>query len=170
MDKGNYTGMVLIDLQKAFDTVDHDILLGKLSAIGLNNSSVEWFRSYLVGRQQTVCVNDTLSDCTTVKCGVPQGSILYVNDMEAAVTCKLLLYADDSALLISGKNINLIQVQLSSQLASLSDWLVDNKLSLHLGKIESILFGSKHRLRKCSSLNVSCSPHIIYIIMHYCLN
>ena len=110
MSKGLYVGMVLIDLQKAFDTVDHEILCKKLKALGIN--STEWFQSYLGGRNQVVEANDTLSDAGIVNCGVPQGSILgpllflcYINDMPMSLKCKLLLYADDSALLISGKNI-----------------------------------------------------------------
>ena len=111
MSKGLYVGMVLIDLQKAFDTVDHEILCKKLKSMGIN--STEWFQSYLGGRNQVVEANDTLSDAGIVNCGVPQGSILgpllflcYINDMPMSLKCKLLLYADDSALLISGKRKN----------------------------------------------------------------
>jgi hypothetical protein len=104
MDKGLYTGVVLLDLQKAFDTVDHHILQTKLCAIGANNNAVNWFSSYLSDRKQFVQVNGTLSSRESVTCGVPQGSILgpllftlYVNDMSNAVNCELCLYADDYA-------------------------------------------------------------------------
>ena len=104
---------------------------------------------YLGGRSQVVDVKGTISQPKEIDCGVPQGSILgpllfliYVNDMQAAVKCKLLLYADDSALLVSGKDVNEIQKVLSDELNSVCEWLVDNKLSIHLGKTESILFGS----------------------------
>ncbi len=163
MDGGNYTGMVLLDLQKAFDTVDHEILLMKLCSMGLNNSSVRWFESYLTDRKQTVAVNGVHSRPRDIVCGVPQGSILgpllflvYVNDMESAVNCKLLLYADDSALLVSGKSVQNIEEQLSIELRKINEWLVQNKLSLHLGKTESILFGSKKKVKKRSQLNISC--------------
>ena len=86
----------------------------------------------------------------TVTWGVPQGLILgpllfliYINDISTAVRCKLLLYADDSALLVSGTNTQLIQESLSSELEAAREWLINNKLSLHLWKTESILFGSK---------------------------
>ena len=72
--KGLYTGMIMLDLQKAFDTVDHEILCQKLSVMGV--VSVEWFHSYLSDRTQMVNVNNTSSDFPKITCGVPQGSIL----------------------------------------------------------------------------------------------
>ena len=153
-DKGHYTGMVILDLQKAFDTVNHKILLDKLRAMG--------------GRQQLVNIADTNSDFRNVLCGVPQCSILgsllflvYVNDMKTAVKCKLLLYADDSALLVSGKDVLEIDRILSVELGAVSEWLCENRLSLHLGKTQSILFGSKKRISKCSELHVTCNGSVI---------
>ena len=72
-DKGHYTGMVILDLQKAFDTVNHKILLDKLRAMGVGQIAVQWFNSYLSGRQQLVNIADTNSDFRNVLCGVPQG-------------------------------------------------------------------------------------------------
>ena len=168
-DKGNYTGMVLLDLQKAFDTVDHCILINKLQALGFDTCSREWFRSYLTNRKQLVDNGGTLSPFRHVTCGVPQGSILgpllflvYVNDMCSAVNCKLLLYADDSALIVPGKDVKEIELKLTQELESISNWLNDNKLSLHLGKTESILFGTKKKLQSTSSqLNVTCGGTIL---------
>ena len=129
----------------------------------MDKASVEWFKSYLMGRVQCIDVSGTHSALSGITCGVPQGSILgpllfllYVNDMDASVRCKLLLYADDSALIVSGKSITQIEKQLSAELLSLSYWLCDNKLSLHLCKTESILFGNKSKLLKCSSLRATC--------------
>ena len=163
---GKYVGMVLLDLQKAFDTVNHEILGNKLEAMGINFT--EWIKSYLGGRQQIVIANETRSDPGTVTCGVPQGSILgpllflcYVNDMPISVRCKLLLYADDSALIVSGSDPQSIADKLSEELESCRKWLMDNKLSLHLGKTESILFGSKKKLRKVESFEVRCGEEII---------
>ncbi|CAL4126167.1 unnamed protein product, partial [Meganyctiphanes norvegica] len=148
VSKGKYVGMVLLDLQKAFDTVDHEILCKKLEGMGIDFT--EWFKSYLGGRQQVVMANETTSEPGIVSCGVPQGSILgpllflcYVNDMPMSVKCKLLLYADDSALIVSGSDPRAIASLLSKELESCRQWLMDNKLSLHLGKTESILFGPK---------------------------
>ena len=158
----------MLDLQKAFDTVDHEILLYKLKAIGMDHKCIKWMSSYLTNRKQLVDVDGTLSSSCKITCGVPQGSILgpllfliYVNDMKAAANCKLWLYADDSTLLVSGPNVNTIEATLSMELKSISNWLVDNKLSLHLGKTESILFGNAHQINKCSQLDIVCNNTII---------
>ena len=155
-DRGNVVGMVLLDLQKAFDTVDHAILLMKLRSSGLSKDIIRWFRSYLSDRQQLVDVSGTFSSTANVTCGVPQGSILgpllflaYVNDMSGVIHNKLLLYADDSAILVSGKDIATVEKALSDDLQTVSHWLVDNKLSLHLGKTESIVFGFKNMRILC---------------------
>ena len=102
-DQGLMTGMALIDLQKAFDTIDHDILLQKLYAIGFSKHSVNWFRSYLINRTFLVNLGNAFSQPACVSSGVPQGSILgpllfliYINDMSQAVKCNLFLYADDT--------------------------------------------------------------------------
>ena len=90
-----------------------------------------------------------------------QGSslfLIYVNDMQASDKCKLLLYADDSALLVSGKNVSEIQKVLRQELKYVCEWLVDNKLSIHLGKTESyILFGSSIKLSRTEELKVTCN-------------
>ena len=127
MDFGNYIGAVMIDLQKAFDTVDHYILENKLKAIGLDGNAIAWFDAYLTNRMQVTDVGGFFSD-PRVSCGVPQGSILgpllflmYVNDMESSVSCKLILYVDDSTLLVSGKHIKTIVNVFGVNLLSLSN-------------------------------------------------
>ena len=161
VSKKKFVGMVLLDLQKAFDTVDHEILCQKLEIMGLDYT--QWMKSYLGGRKQVVMANDTVSEPGIVSCGVPQGSILgpllflcYINDMPISVNCKLLLYADDSALIVSGTDPENIAELLTKELESCKQWLNDNKLSLHLGKTESILFGSKRNLRKVENFPVKC--------------
>ena len=100
----------------------------------------------------------------SITCGVPQGSVLgpllflcYVNDMPISVNCDLLLYADDSALLYDGKDPAEIAAKLITELESCQQWLISNKLSLHLGKTESILFGSKRKLKDHCVFNVMCN-------------
>ena len=109
MGRGNLVGLVLLDLQKAFDTVDHDILLEKLGAMGV--TSISWFRSYLTGRSQCVEVDGSRSSFEEITCGVPQGSILgpllflvYINDMHLSIQCRLAFYADDSALFFASES------------------------------------------------------------------
>ena len=152
-----------------FDTVDHDILLMKLESLGLSSDANRWFRSYTSDRQQLVDVSGTFSSQANISCGVSQESVLepllfliYVNDMSAEVKHKLLLYADDATILVSGTNIESVQSLLSGELEMVSEWLIGNKLSLHLGKTESMLFGSKSRLKSQSNMTISCqnSGHI----------
>ena len=106
------TGMVLIDLQKAFDTIDHSILLEKMSCLGFAGKTIAWYTSYLTNRSFIVNVGKESSSPGKLSCRVPQGSILgpllfllYVNDMPQAVNSELLLYADDTCLIYTGKDI-----------------------------------------------------------------
>ena len=112
----------------------------------------------------------TESDTSIVTCGVPQGSILgpllflcYINDMELSISPenKLLLYADDSAILYSHKDPKVISEKLGLELEMCSKWLIDNKLSLHMGKTECVLFGSKRKLRKIDNFWFECNGHTI---------
>ena len=112
LTQGMITGMILIDLQKAFDTIDHQILLEKLLYIGFSKKSIAWFKSYLTHRLFIVNVEDAYSIPGQLLCGVPQGSILgpllfllYINDTPQAVKCDLLLYADDSVLIYTHHKI-----------------------------------------------------------------
>jgi ribonuclease P/MRP protein subunit RPP40 len=131
-------------------------------------TSLDWFSSYLTGRQQCVGVGGTNSDFMNINCGVPQGSILgptlflcYVNDMAISLKCRLALYADDSALIYSGKSAGDISEFLSRKLESCLNWLIDNKLSLHIGKTECMLFGTRRRLKKAGEYVVTLSGEII---------
>ena len=157
------TGMILIDLQKAFDTIDHEILLKKMRYLGFSISTIGWFRSYLENIIFLVNVEESFSDPGDLSCGVPQGSILgpllfllYVNDMPQAVSCDLLLYADDSCLVFEGKDIDTIEIKLNEDFNTLCDWFVDNKLSIHFGedKTKSIIFGSQPKLANLRDLDI----------------
>ena len=122
-----------------------------------------WFNSYLSGRTQSVEVDGARSCFKNITCGVPQGSILgpilflvYINDMQRSVNCRLSLYADDSALIFSHSDCLVIEQRLSCELSSVKKWLVDNKLSLHVGKTECMIFGSGRRLKHIPEFNVKC--------------
>ena len=109
LDKGMLSGMVAIDLSKAFDTIRHKTLVEKLKSLNFDANAISWFESYLKDRKQRVKINDTISNEGTVKHGVPQGSILgpllfslYINDLPDNVgDCKVKLYADDTTLYLS---------------------------------------------------------------------
>jgi len=103
--------MMMLDVQKAFDSVNHDMLWKKIRLAGIDDS---WFRSYLKDRKQSVRINNCLSNEKAITCGVPQGSILgpwcylmiYSNDLPSCVSCKVILYADDTILLVSHRDLN----------------------------------------------------------------
>ena len=138
-DNGLHSGMILIDLQKAFDTINHEILFQKMEILGFSRQVIYWYRSYLVNRKFKVKIDKFYSEKGISNCGVPQGSILgpllfliYVNDMSQAVKCDLFLYADDSCLLFQDKVVKNIQNILSENFSNLCDWFVDNKIKYSL--------------------------------------
>ena len=120
--------MILIDLQKTFDTIDHDILLQKLYAIGFSKHLVNWFRSYLINRTFLVNLGNAFSQPACESTGVPQGPVLgpllfliYINAMSQAVKCNLFLYADDTCLVCQHKDINEIEKQLNKDFENICD-------------------------------------------------
>ena len=127
-DEGLFMGMILIDLQKAFDTTNHEILLGKLHAIDFSEKTVAWFKSYLSDQAFKVNINNHFSDLSKISCGVPQRSILgpllfllYINDMPLAVHSNLFLYADNFGLTFQDKVVHTIENQLNKDCANLCE-------------------------------------------------
>ena len=112
-NNGLITASVFVDFSKAFDTVNHAILLCKLKSVGFDDNSLNWFESYLSSRQQATSIENTLSSSLPVSVGIPQGSILgpllfiiYINDMPNIVKhCKILLYANDTLLYYSSVSL-----------------------------------------------------------------
>jgi ribonuclease P/MRP protein subunit RPP40 len=128
----------------------------------------KWFESYLSSRRQIVRVNGTCSDTCDVVNGVPQGSLLgpllylcYCNDMQISMNAKLLLYADDAIILVSGKDPILISHNLSVEVTSCDKWLIDNKLSMHPGKCECIIFCSKRRRKNVQNFSVTWNGNVL---------
>ena len=150
LDKGYFVGVVTLDLQKAFDTVDHSILLCKLRLIGADDLSLKWFSSYLTNRMQYTCVNGAESSSQRMHCGIPQGSnlgpllfIIYINDLSSCLrNCKTSLYADDTD--------DTLTESLNTDLLSIEAWLKRNRLALNVKKkkkCEFLLIGTKKRLK-----------------------
>ena len=148
LDKNMFTCGVFIDLEKAFDTVNHEILISKLYHYGIRGVANKWFSSYLSNRYQKVSLNGVSSQRLPITCGVPQGSILgpllflvYINDMHLSVEHSLIYhFADDTNLLYSCKSFKDLRKRVNKDLQLLYEWLCANRLSLNTGKTEFIVF------------------------------
>ena len=148
LDVDNYGLGIYLDLQKAFDTVDHNILLSKLSHYGIRGNALNWFETFLKGRKQFTSVNGACSKTSVIGCGVPQGSVLgpplfllYVNDIQNAFTSATpKLFADDINIFLFGKDLKGLFSTANTELASLSEWLLANKLTLSIGQDKDTKF------------------------------
>ena len=142
LDDGNIGCGVFVDLQKAFDTVDHQILLAKLNHYGICGVSNDWFKSYLSNRNQYVSINGYESGLAAINCGVPQGSVLrpllfllYINDLNQAIKfCKVHHFPDDSNLLCLSNSIKKLSKLVNADLKHLLNWLNAIKISLYVKK------------------------------------
>ena len=159
MDKGLINGVVFLDLKKAFDTVDHNILIKKLEFYGLKNNTLRWFISYLCHRKQICKVGMSVSNSENITTGVPQGSnlgpllfLLYINDLPNCLDSSVpALFADDTNLTTSGSTASEIQDNLEIELNKVHTWLLANKLTLNVDKTEYMLIGSRQRLSQVIS-------------------
>ena len=160
LDKNKIAAGVFVDFQKAFDTVNHKILIKKLEHYGIRGTLNKWFESYLTNRKQHVSVLGFDSDNQAVNHGVPQGSVLgpllfliYINDLHKSVKhSSTFHFADDTNLLSIGDNPNTLQSKLNKDLKSLYKWLLANKISLNAAKTELIIF--RKPLQKIPILNI----------------
>ena len=175
MDNGKLTGAAYLDLKKAFDTVDPETLLFKLQCIGIRGVEHTWFHNYLDERQQCVRFQNSLSSSATVTCGVPQGSILgpllfifFINDFKNCVTqCKLHMYADDTILMCSSKNVTDIKYDLEYDLQNAHKWFTNNKLHLNIAKCKFMLFGTDRRLQHIQPPDIILANENLEHVKHY---
>ena len=142
-EKNEYTLGVFIDLSKAFDTVDHSILLRKLELYGVTDRNYAWIKSYLSKRLRYIQIDEnSRTELCVVKCGVPQGSILgpllfllYVNDLKnASSVLDPIMFADDTNLFYTHSNIQKLLSTMNEELASINQWFTSNKFSLNAKK------------------------------------
>ena len=155
MDCKMFNLVVLLDLKKAFDTVNHDILVQKLQLYGITGNALAMIQSYLSDRKQKCQLGDVMSSERHVTCAIPQGSILgpllfllYINDLpECLQKATPRLFADDTNLTVTGESIEEVELAMNSDLHCVHKWMFANKLSLNSSKTEFLLIGSNHRLR-----------------------
>ena len=148
-------GTVCLDVAKAFDCLNHEILLKKLSKIGFNDHSCNWFRSYL-DRTQAVKFNDIMSDTLKVRTGIGQGTILgplififYINDIISVLdVLKINMYADDCILYTSGNDWIRMQQKIQPEIDNIHEWCTANRLRLNIEKSKILIFGTRAKLNK----------------------
>ena len=151
---------VFLDLEKAFDTLDHKILIDKLFEYGIKRKEREWFKSYLSGRQQFCSVNGQRSKTEGVLCGIPQESclgpllfIVYLNDFEGCLDfSKANMYADDTHTTNASNDIRELVRMTKKELLNISDWLRVNKVSANPKNTEFMVIGHQRRINEIDDL------------------
>lgn len=156
---------LFLDIKKAFDTVDHNILLVKLFKCGVRGVALEWFKSYLIGRTQCVRVNQVNSDMGEIRSGVPQGSVLgailfivYINDLcNAKLNGKVTSFADDTALCYTEKTWESTRVSMTEDLEALQWWFTTNRMLLSAEKTKFINFNLKKDINLFNHITYKCA-------------
>ena len=163
-DRGELTALSLLDLSAAFDTIDHDLLLSRLTEwFGIDCVVLQWVRSYLTGRSQLVKVNGVLSTPQLLLCGVPQGSVLgpllftmYTTPLSSIITAfglKHHLYADDTHIYTSfvAEDIAQALIVVQNCMLAIQVWMNQNMLKLNPSKTEFMIIGNlAQRKKSCS--------------------
>jgi hypothetical protein len=152
----NYANIICcLDLSKGFDTLNHEILLSKMSKYGINGRNIEWFKSYLVNRTQIVRNNSDTSSLHTVNTGVPQGTVLgpilfllYVNDLANNVPYGIIvMYADDTSIICKGLTPQELKSNVENALKYVSKWFNDNRLVVNFNKSCILPVASAHHIK-----------------------
>ncbi|MCG8048126.1 MAG: reverse transcriptase domain-containing protein, partial [Candidatus Thiodiazotropha endolucinida] len=162
IDRGEINGAIFFDLRKAFDVVDHTILMSKLAAYKFDQASLDWVKSFLTDRSQCIVDGDTKSSYLKNESGVPQGSVLgpvlfllFVNDIPLFVKEAYLdLYADDATMHTSSKNSAIIESKLQVSTHDFRYWCLLHKMFIHIGKTSVMLLGSRKNLLQSEPLNI----------------
>ena len=168
MDEGLLAGLISIDLKKAFDTVDHEIVCRKLENYGVVGKELSWFKSYHSNRKQYCRINGGNSNVNAINLCVPQGSCLgplvflvYINDFPCIVkNFKVSMYADDTSIYHSSKDITQLNMALNIEIRKLDKSLKGDKLSLNVAKTRSILITTKQKKKYLTTSNQALQPSI----------
>lgn len=163
LDKNEYVGSVFLDLSKAFDLVDHTILLKKLRAYRFSERSLLWFSSYLNNRSQVTHFLGSKSRQGHVKTGVPQGSVLgpllfliYINDLPLSLNGTVAdIFADDTTISTSGINLETITAALNNDIDNVQNWCKNNKMALNLSKTKGMIISSTYKSHSLNTASVS---------------
>ena len=162
LDCGQIVATVMIDLSKAFDTINHNLLLKKLYAYGIHGSELSWFTDYLAERKMRVVVDGVSSEWARVPMGVPQGSILgpllfliFMNDLpEVVEECTINLYADDTTIYSADINPVMLGSRVEGYLGRVADWISSNGLRMNVAKTQLMVLSRRGRRDEANSIQV----------------
>ena len=162
IDKGDIVGTLFIDFRKAFDVVDHNILLRKLQIYKFSPNAIRWFQSYLEYRQQALVTDNGLSEYAQVRSGVPQGSklgptlfLLFINDLPLSLQyCSPDFYADDATFHTHDKDIHTIENRIQSEFNASKLWSTSNKMHIHYQKTSCMTIGTRQRIDGTDHLDI----------------
>jgi exonuclease III len=177
IDQNYYVGGLYIDLSKAFDCVNHSILLHKMKHYGIRGIVNKLFKEYLSNRLQYVQIGQQKSKIMEVKCGVPQGSVLgpilfllYINDLPNITENQIRLFADDTTLFIKNKNPHDLMQKLQNEFSKLEKWCIDNRLKINKQKTKFSIFCRKNKFipdtlnsMRLNDINIERSSHVKYL-------
>ncbi|MCG7876956.1 MAG: reverse transcriptase family protein, partial [Candidatus Thiodiazotropha endolucinida] len=172
IDNGESIGAIFFDLRKAFDVVDHDLLLKKLVYYKFNDLSQNWMKSYLTNRKQCIVAKNVNSEFQTVKSGVPQGSVLgpvlfllFINDMPLFTNgTEVDIYADDTTMHSANKHLNTVAVQLQSGTSGFHLWCKANKMHVHIQKTAYMTLSSRQNVSHEESIEIYIDNEIIQTV------
>ena len=175
VDKGNLTIAVFLDFKKAFDTINHKLLLNKLVRAGLGPKTKALISNYLTNRKQKTKIKNLESSYQTIKTGVPQGStlgpllfLIFINDLPSiALEAEFTLFADDAVLIVQSQDLTEVAKVVQKVLDKIYVWCKDNKLTLNTSKTEYVIYGSKLRKAKAPKISLQIGNVQLNEVDHY---